>query len=35
MEVIHKAEKKTEKPEIHTIKTRPAVKHTDPATKAH
>ena len=46
MEVIHKALKKaddkkaekktdTDKVEAHTIKTRPAVKHADPATKAH
>jgi len=35
MVVVHKAESKTEKPDVHTIKTRPAAKHTDPTTKAH
>lgn len=37
MEVVHKAEAKpvVKTPEVHTIKTRPAVKHTDPTTKAH
>jgi hypothetical protein len=40
MIVIHKAENKPEKkaeakPDVHTIKTRPPVKHADPSTKAH
>lgn len=43
MVVIHKAERKLDKKEkkadpkseVHTIKTRPPVKHTDPTTKAH
>jgi hypothetical protein len=40
MVVIHKAEHKPEqkiktKPKVHTIKTRPPVKHIDPTTKAH
>jgi hypothetical protein len=35
MAVIHKAEAE-KKPEVHSIKTRPAVvHHSDPATKAH
>lgn len=32
---VKKAESKTKKPEVHTIKTRPAVHHADPSTKAH
>ena len=32
---VKKAESKTKKPEVHTIKTRPAVHHVDPSTKAH